>query len=153
MRVSTQFPIAVHSLMILAYSPEIRVTSDLIAESAGCNAVIVRNIFSKLKKASLISVNRGTGGTVLAKPPEEISIWDIYTAVESPKTEELFKFHENMSKTCPVGSHFHGILISHLDKAVEAMKIELSGVTLAALVNELKDNVNQNTDYTERGKH
>lgn len=138
MRVSTQFPIAVHALIILAYFPEMRVTSDVIAESAGCNAVIIRNIFSKLKKANLISGRPGTGGTTLAKSAGEISLWDIYTAVESEETDELFKFHTNMSKACPVGGHINELLISHLDNAVVAMKAELSGVTLATLASELK---------------
>lgn len=141
MRVSTQFPVAVHAMLILAYSPEMRVTSDLIAESAGCNAVIIRGIFSKLKKANLISVRAGTGGTSLAKPTEEISLWDVYAAVESEETDELFKFHANMSKTCAIGSNVRDLLVSHLDKAVAAMKAELSVVSIADLVGELKNTV------------
>lgn len=138
MRVSTQFPIAVHALMMVAYFPQMRITSDIVAQSAGCNAVIIRNIFSKLKNANLISVRAGKGGTSLSKPAKEISLWDVYTAVESDATDELFKFHANASGTCPVGSHLRNLLLSYLDQAVAAMKTELSGVSLAALASELK---------------
>jgi len=135
MRVSTQFPIAVHALLMVAFSP-VRVTSDMVAESAGCNAVIIRNIYSKLKKAGLLSVKTGTGGTALAKPADSISLWDVYTAVETDETDEIFKFH-NPSENCPVGSSVRNLLITHLDNAVKAMNASLSSVTLKQLKNEL----------------
>jgi DNA-binding IscR family transcriptional regulator len=136
MRVSTQFPIAVHALLMIAFSP-VRVTSCIIAKSAGCNAVIIRNIFSKLKKAGLLSIKSGRSETTLAKPVENISLWDIYTAVETNKTEEIFKFHTNVSKDCPIGSSIRNLLINHLDDAVKTMESSLSSVTLEHLKNEL----------------
>lgn len=138
MRVSTQFPIAVHVLMMVAYFPQKKVTSDIVAQSAGCNAVIIRNIFSKLKKAGLLSVKPGKSSTTLARPAEEITLWDVYTAVESDETDEIFKFHENTSEVCPIGSHLRGLLLSHLDQAIVAMKEELSGVTLSTMAMELQ---------------
>ncbi|MGN6712025.1 transcriptional regulator, BadM/Rrf2 family [Anaerocolumna jejuensis DSM 15929] len=138
MRVSTQFPIAVHALMMVAYFPETRITSDLAAESAGCNSVIIRNIFLKLKKAGLLSVRPGRGKMKLAKPISDITLWDIYSAVETDETDEIFKFHPNTSDTCPVGCNIRCLLLSHLDNAVAAMRAELSSVTLEDLTQELK---------------
>lgn len=142
MRVSTRFPIAVHALMMIsALSGQRKVNSDLVSDSTGVNAVIIRNIFTLLKKAKLISVSPGPGGTTLAKIPEQISLWDIYVAVETEKTEDIFKFHENLSPYCPVSSNIYEILYSHLDDAVTALKEELSGVTLADLIIELHQRV------------
>ncbi|BCJ98735.1 Rrf2 family transcriptional regulator [Anaerocolumna chitinilytica] len=138
MRVSTQFPIAVHALMMVAFFPEKRITSDLAAESAGCNSVIIRNIFLKLKKAELISIKPGRSKMELAKPVSEISLWDIYAAVETDETDEIFKFHSNTSCTCPVGSNIRSLLMSHLDDAIAAMRAELSKITLEDLTKELK---------------
>ena len=59
MRVSTQFTIAVHALIMIAYFPDIRVTSEMVAESVGNNPVIIRNIYGKLKKAGILSIQRG----------------------------------------------------------------------------------------------
>ncbi|NBJ14541.1 MAG: Rrf2 family transcriptional regulator [Dehalobacter sp. 4CP] len=137
MRVSTQFPIAFHALVMIANFKDIRVTSDIVARSAGCNAVTIRNIFSKLKKAGLLSVKAGTGGTALGKPVEDITLWDIYAAVESDDADEIFKIHSNTSGTCPIGSKVRGLLSPHLDNAVAAMKAELSKVTLSQLTDEL----------------
>ncbi len=138
MRVSTQFPIAVHALMMVAFFPEKRITSDLAAKSAGCNSVIIRNIFLKLKKAELISIKPGRSKMELAKPVSEISLWDIYAAVETDETDEIFKFHSNTSCTCPVGSNIRSLLMSHLDDAIAAMRDELSKITLEDLTKELK---------------
>ncbi|SHO43078.1 Rrf2 family transcriptional regulator [Anaerocolumna xylanovorans] len=138
MRVSTQFPIAVHALMMVAYFPDTRITSELAAKSAGCNSVIIRNIFLKLKKAGLLSVRPGRSKMELAKPVGEISLWDIYAAVETDETDEIFKFHPHTSCTCPVGSNIRSLLHSHFDDAIAAMREELSKVTLEDLTKELK---------------
>lgn len=138
MRVSTRFPIAVHALiMITAFSPYRKVNSDFISQSTGINAVIIRNIFTQLKKAGLISVSPGRGGTTPGKAPEQISLWDIYTTVEDERTDEIFKFHDNLSPHCPVGGNIYDLLYSHLDDAVKAMQNELSKVTIADLIAQL----------------
>lgn len=142
MRVSTRFPIAVHALMLIAaFSGQKKVNSDLVSESTGVNAVVIRNIFTRLKQAGLISVSPGPGGTTLAKMAEQISLWDIYAAVEAAGTEDIFRFHENISPYCPVGRNIYQLLHTHLDDAVTALKKELSGVTLADMIHELRQSV------------
>lgn len=141
MRVSTQFPTAVHALIMIAYFPKQRITSNIVAMSAGCNAVIVRNIFIKLKKAGILSTRSGRGKTELAKPSADITLWDIYLAIETDETDEIFKFYENPLAECPVGGNIRGLLLTHLDSAVNAMKLELSKVTLASLKKELEKSI------------
>lgn len=143
MRVSTQFPIAVHAMLMISGFPELKMTSEIVAESAGCNAVIIRNIFAKLKNAELLITKSGKGKTELARPAKDISLWDIYSAVESEETDELFKFHTNTSPTCVVGSNIYDLLCPHLDNAVEAMKKELCKVSLDDLCRELYDKIKE----------
>lgn len=139
MRVSKKFPIAVHTLLMFAYFPEERITSETIAESAGCNAVIVRNIFKDLKQAKLLNPGTGKSTTQLAKSLYEITLWDIYCAVETVRTDEIFKMNKNASGTCRVGSNLNTILLNHLDDAVAALKKELSKVKLNDLAEELRN--------------
>ena len=80
-----------------------------------------------LKKAGLVRVEAGVGGASLAKPPEEITLLDIFRAVE-PKEEPLFHFHENPNPACPVGREVHGILSGYLDAAALAMENQLRAV-------------------------
>ena len=137
MRVSTQFPVAVHIMLMVAGFPDQKMTSDVLSESAGINPVIIRNIFSKLNVARLLDTKSGRGKTTIMRPPEEITLWDIYTAVESDETDEIFKLHQNTSETCVVGSNIHELLMPHLDEAVVAVKNVFSKVTLQDLIEEL----------------
>ena len=111
-------------------------TSELISQSTGANPILIRQIFGKLKNAGLLQVSTGQGTTKLAKSSEEISLWDIFTAVEGNGGDDLFTFHPNISEGCQVGRFFKEILSAHVDQAVLAMKDELSAVSLAQLLCE-----------------
>ena len=64
MQISSRFTIATHMMIIIAMQDtDSKVTSDFLAASVGVNPVIIRKTLSQLKKAGLISVARGTGGT------------------------------------------------------------------------------------------
>lgn len=140
MRVSKRFPIAVHALLIMArFSGTDKATSAQIAQSTGANAVIIRNLFGALKQNGLIEASAGkSGGVILARKPEDISLWDVYSAVETDRVDEVFKFHEG-SGACPVGQNIYQLMLPHMDDALNAMKYELQKVSLAMLVSELKE--------------
>lgn len=138
MRISTKFPVAVHSLMMIAaLSDKQKINSEIISKSTGVNAVIIRNIFKSLKQANLILVSPGPGGTKLARKPDDITLWDIIAAVEQVETEDIFMFHNNVSEHCPIGGNIYGLLKTHLDDAIDASKNEFSKVTLSMMLDEL----------------
>lgn len=95
------------------------------------NPVIIRKILGQLKGAGLIEVARGTGGTTVVRPLEEITFLDIYNAVECVEKGELFHFHENPSTSCPVGRNIHHILDDKLLQVQNALEKELAAITLA----------------------
>ncbi|MCD8147335.1 MAG: Rrf2 family transcriptional regulator [Clostridiales bacterium] len=138
MRVSKKFPTAVHSLLYVAVlSPKRRVTSTLVAESTGSNAVTIRNIFLDLSRNGLLTASAGkNGGVHLAREPKDITLWDIYQAVETNNVEEIFKLHETDSD-CPVGKNIYQLLYPHMLDAVTAMKDSMEQVTLGTLLEEL----------------
>lgn len=137
MRTSTQFPLAVHVLLMLAAFPDKKVTSEAAAVSAGVNPVVVRGLFGKLTKAGIIETKSGRGRNALAKAPGDVTLWDVYEAVEGGDASEPFKMHGNTSDTCPVGTNIHELLGPHLEDAAAAMRRELSAVTLEDLKGEL----------------
>ncbi len=139
MRVSKRFPLAVHSLLFVAVlSPKKRVTSTLVAESTDSNPVTVRNIFLNLSENGLLIAATGkNGGVHLAREAKDITLWDIYQAVETNDVEEIFKLHETNSD-CPVGKNFYQILYPHMASAVNALKTDMEQVTLETLIGELK---------------
>ncbi|MGM9662186.1 MAG: Rrf2 family transcriptional regulator [Oscillospiraceae bacterium] len=136
MRTNTQFTVSVQLLILVALSGEKRVTSDMIAESTGCNPVMVRQLFTKLKEAGLLRISVGRGTTALARDPGDITLWDVFAAVEGGGRDSLFSFHPGISRSCKVGRSFEEVLGGHLDDAAAAMRESLAGVTLRQLVQE-----------------
>ena len=136
MQISSRFTIATHMLIIIAIkSQESKVTSDFLAASVGVNPVIIRKTLSQLKKAELISVARGTGGTEIIKNLNEITLLDVYQAVEClGKSGKLFSFHENPNPSCPIGSNIHAVLDQKLLDIQEAMENQLRQTSLAQVV-------------------
>ena len=70
MRLNTKCSIALHCLIFISeYENSVKVTSELLAKSTGCNAAAIRNILNALQKSHLVSVVRGVGGAHLARNP------------------------------------------------------------------------------------
>ena len=132
MQISSRFTLAVHIFACIdTFGSEYKVTSDFLAGSTNVNPVIIRKILGQLKGAGLIEVARGTGGTTVTKPLDEITFLDIYNAVECVENGELFHFHENPSTNCPVGRNIHYILDDKLFRIQSALEKELASITLA----------------------
>ena len=137
MQISSRFTIAVHILTCInTFEDDYKITSDFLASSVNVNPVIIRKTLSQLKAYKLVNVQRGSGGTSIAKPLEEISLLDIYNAVECVENGELFHFHENPNKECPVGRNIHNVLDSRLEQVQKALEKELEKITLADIMKD-----------------
>lgn len=123
-------------LAILALGNEYKMTSDFIASSVNVHPVVIRRTLASLKAAGLVEVRAGSGGARLARDAGDISLYDIYRAVDSLEGG-LFNFHDSPNPQCPVGRNIHAVLDGHLLAAQTAMENELRGVTLADLQNQL----------------
>ena len=139
MQISSRFTIAIHMLACMeAFKGEYKVTSEFLASSINVNPVIIRRILSQLRDAGIVEVRGGTGGAAPAKPLQEITLLDVYRAVDCVEEKALFHFHENPNMSCPVGRNIHNILDDKLLRAQEAMEWELQAVTLADLMADLE---------------
>ena len=59
------------------------VCSDALAGSVNTNPVVIRRLLSQLRKAGLVTTQKGScGGATLCASPEEISLDAVYRAVE-----------------------------------------------------------------------
>lgn len=137
MQISSRFTIAVHVFTCIeTFKDQYKMTSDFLASSINVNPVIVRKLLGQLKEAGLIEVRRGLGGASLARPADEITLLDIYRAVECVGHGELFHFHENPNQQCPVGRNIHSSLDSRLDKIQSAMENEMQNITIAEIIDD-----------------
>ena len=144
MQISSRFTLAIHIFACIdTFGGEYKVTSDFLAGSTNVNPVIIRKILGQLKGAGLIEVARGTGGITVMRPLDEITFLDIYNAVECVENGELFHFHENPSKKCPVGRNIHYILDDKLQRVQNALEKELAFITLADVKRDTEKYLNE----------
>lgn len=135
MRISTQCSIALHCLIFIAeYEHTIKVTGERLAKSTGCNAVIIRNILNSLKKAEIITITRGAGGAHLNASPKEITVWDVYHAIESEGLEHLIAFHPHPSDKCSVGQRIETVLLGPYQEIGAAVAEAMKKITLQQLL-------------------
>ncbi len=136
MQFSSRLPIAVHILLaIVEFEGKEKTTSNFLAGSVNVNPVIIRNTLGQLKAANLVNVKAGEGGSSLAKAPKDITLYDIFEAVE--KDEALFHFHDNPNPKCPVGKNVHAVLDNRLLDIQEAMYNRMKSISLQDLLNDL----------------
>jgi Rrf2 family protein len=137
MQISTRFSVSIHILLgIVVFGPNFKVTSGLIASSVKTNSVIIRRLMGQLKKSGLIHTTRGnSGGIELARPAGEITLLDIYQAVEPDLN--LIPIHEDTEQACPVGGNIQTLLSPVFVDIEESLKRDLMRTTLADLVNNL----------------
>ena len=137
MKITSRFTVAVHTLLVIYnFSVTKKVTSDFIAASVQVNPVVIRRTLLSLKAAGMVDVKAGSGGASIVKDMGDITLYDVYKAVDS-MDGDMFHFHENPNPACPVGRNIHAVLDSHLADAQAAMENELKNVTLLDLTKDL----------------
>lgn len=150
MQISSRFTIAIHMFSCInTFENDRKVTSDFLASSVEVNPVVIRRILLQLKNAGLVTVQRGTGGTTIARPLEEITFLDIYKAVECVEDGELFHFHEKPNIECPVGRNIHLVLDEKLERVQRAMERELASITLADVKRDMDQCLNNEVKTDE----
>ena len=139
MQISMKCSVAVHCLLyIWEARGKARVTSTLLAQSTGCNPVVIRNILSALKKAGLITVPRGQGGAELCRKPEQITLHDIYTALEPKGLSSLIGIHSCDGRACPVAKNIRRVLRRPYHKIEQAITSTMDSITLSSMIQDLE---------------
>lgn len=134
MQISSRFTIALHTLLVTArFSGELKVTSNFIGSSVGVNPVIIRRTLGQLKEAGIVAVEAGVGGASLVRDPAQVTLLDVFRAVESVEGP-LFSFHERPNPQCPVGRRIHPVLDGELLAAQRALEDRLAQTTLQDLI-------------------
>lgn len=142
MQITSKFTIAVHIITAIDYfKDKEKVTSSFLAGSVGANPVIIRNVMGDLKKAGIIDISQGKSGIELSKKLEEITLFDIYKAVDCVDDEGLFHFHENPNPACPVGRNIHKALDEELCSIQNAMENQMRKITLSEIVKKTKQEI------------
>lgn len=137
MQLSMKCSIAVHCLIFIQEAQGIaKVTSSLLAESTGSNPVVIRNILSALKKAGLITIPRGTGGAELCADPSQITLYQIYTALEPDGVTSLIGIHPCQGRPCPIAQNISKVLEKPYGEIEDAIRNAMEQITLQSMIDE-----------------
>ena len=117
----------------LACAPGDVIGSRTLAASVNTNPVVVRRLLLALRRARLIETFTGKhGGARLRKKPREISLMDIYDAVEP---RPVIPVNERKAlKQCHVSCNMRSIMSGVAETTEEAVRKHLRGITLGQLV-------------------
>lgn len=146
MQISMKCSVAVHCLIFIHEAKGIaKVTSNLLAESTGSNPVVIRNILSALKKAGLITVPRGTGGAELCADPSQITLYQIYSALEPNGVTSIIGIHPCDGRPCPVAQNIRNVLKTPYHKIEDAVKKAMEEVTLQSMIDDFHSMAQQSS--------
>lgn len=136
MAVNTQFSIAVHIMAGLAAGCDREMTSGRLAMSVNTSPSFVRRVVAKLSKANLVETTTGKSGACrLAKNTKDISLLDIYQAVDAPKAFAIHTYKEQ--KNCSVSCKIKTALEHVLKKSQHSLENSLRSISLAEIVSDL----------------
>ena len=142
MNLSTKFAVSVHILGVLYYNPDLVCTSELIAGSVNTNPVVIRRLVSSLKKAGMVTSASGMGGVKPMRPPEEITLYEVYDAVENVDSL-LFGLHEIVNPQCPVGRNINTVLRGKMSNMQFLLLNFLKRTTMADVLEDIIKEIRQ----------
>lgn len=140
MRINIKCSSAVHILLMIAMlSDQTKITSEFLSSSVGNHPVETRKLLSDLKKAGIIQVTRGLGGASLLKEPKDITLLDIYNAVDSKSLDDLIGIHRHPIPECPFGKNITHLLSEPYTEISQTLRSKMNSITLEQLCNRLKE--------------
>ena len=113
-------------------------SSKQIADSIDTNACVVRRLMAQLREAGILTTQAGVANPTLAKPSEQITLLDIYRAVEEG---QLLQVDRTANARCPIGANVQQIL-NHTYRVIQATSEQaMAQITLQQLVQQSKAGV------------
>lgn len=132
MKYPTRVSDAVHIMVFIHLNPTQDLSSGAIAYSIKTNPSYVRQLMSALKKANLLNGTRGQAAPSLAKEPSDITLLDIYRAVEGDKP--LLHLDTHTNPECGVGVNIQLALSDYYAEIQKSAENRMAEVTLENII-------------------
>ncbi len=132
MKYSTKLSDTVHVMVLIAINQEKSLSSASIAESIHTNPGFVRQLMLKLKKAELMTSVAGHARPSLSKPADQITLLDIYKAVEGDKP--LLHLDTHTNPECGVGINIQLSLQGFYNEIQKTAEEKMNTITLQDII-------------------
>lgn len=147
MAANLRFSTAIEALVLMATEPEKFHTSQALAIALETNPVVVRRLLSTLSHAELVTSAKGpSGGSRLARSPKQITLRDIYRALDTG--DLLHRSKHESTETKELKKAVQGVF----RKAEKCLEGELDSTTLNQLIKKSGKKAAKKSAPTEGGK-
>ncbi|UOY93330.1 Rrf2 family transcriptional regulator [Ectobacillus sp. JY-23] len=135
---NSEFTIAVHSLVYLAYVPEHMASSEQIAKNVATHPARIRKIMSCLRKNGFVRTKEGIGGGyILSCNPNETTLAQVYRAV-SYGTLKPHWCTGDPEQTCLVSANIQTVMDGIFADAESYFEAYLHGITIHSVLEKIK---------------
>ncbi len=147
MKYPTKLSDAVHILAFLALHPGANLTSERIAESIQTNPGYVRQLMSALRRGGLLTSVKGHPRPALTREPEQITLLDVYRAVEGDKPILHQDTHTNPA--CGVGVNIQLALADCYQEVQKSAEEKMREITLAQILTRYHQKLEESQSLEE----
>lgn len=132
MKYSAKLSDTLHILILIHLGNSGQRTSAKIAESIKTNPAYVRQLMAKLKASGIISNTQGHANASLTRSPEEISMLEVYRAVEGNKP--LLHLDTDTNPECGVGINIQFAISDFYDEIQETVNSKMAAISLKDII-------------------
>lgn len=132
MAYSTKLSDALHLLVFIATEQGADLSSAAIAKSLAANPSSVRQLMGRLRRAGIITSVTGHARPELARAAKDISMLNVYHAVEGEKP--LLHLDTHTNPACGVGVNAQLVIGEYFADVQQAAENAMAGVSLAQII-------------------
>lgn len=140
MKYSTRLSDAVHLLLFVQLNQGQPLSSEAIAKSICTNPSYVRQMMAKLKAAGLLHGTRGLAQPTLSRDASQITLLEVYRAVEGEKP--LLHLDTHTNPDCGVGVNIQYALQTYFDHVQEKAETEMQKISLQNILDTYYQRLN-----------
>lgn len=142
---NSEFTIAVHSLVYLAYRPDQMATSDMIAHNVNTHPSRVRKVLSCLRKSGYVATKEGLGGGyILNCSPGQVSLAEIYRLISFGSIKPAWCSGKE-DEECMVACHMAKVMDHIFCEAEQQMLSYLEKMTINGVLERVRAAQEQRT--------
>lgn len=135
---NSEFTVAVHCLVFLAYLPDHMASSELIARNVSTNPTRIRKVMSLLRTHGFVKTKEGIGGGyLLSCEPDEVTLGQVYRAI-STGTLKPHWCSGNQEDACLVSANMEHVMDDIFTEAETHYEQCLERTTIQSVLDRLK---------------
>jgi Rrf2 family protein len=136
---NSEFTIAVHSLVLLAYHPGRMASSDYIASNVSTHPARVRKVIGFLRKKGYVTSKEGIGGGfILNCDPDQVTLGEIYRLISAGSLKPNW-CSGDPNMPCVVASNIEEVMAKVFCGAEQQLEQYFDNLTISNVLEQLKD--------------